>query len=415
MRRKKKKTLQAPQPMEGEEEGAGLEPAETLPPPPINPDSESFTPMVTPVILEVSTDLGELIDPSLDGGRFMLELIPKMRKDLFAELGLRSPGIRVRRIPSLPPKTYVIAINEVPLISGQVMIDHVLVQESAERLKLLGIKGEVPSENPETRRAACWIPTSFAETMRAVGYSVWDIPECLILHLRAAIKRYASEFVGVQEVQFLLDSLDLVCPDLVKETIPGRVDIVRLTEILKRLVDEGVSIRDMQGILQAIAENAQHETNSVMLTERVRVALRRSIASKHARGGTALLVFLLDSEIERIIQASIQHTGSGMPYLSITSDLAQKIIGAVRREYDTLKPSTQRPVILTKIQLRYHLYALLAHEFKLPPPVMSYQELPPEIEVKPFAQIMLNDPAPAASDKAPASDEAPAANETQAS
>jgi type III secretion protein V len=223
-----------------------------------------------------------------------------------------------------------------------------------------------------------------------MGASVWDIPSFLVLHLSVVLKRYAPDFVGVQETQFILDELDKVSPALIKETVPKVVSIIKLTEILRRLVDEDVSIRDMRSILQAVAENGQQETDSIMLTEHVRAALRRAIASKHARGGTSLLVYLLDGEIERIVQESIRYSASGVAYLAMEPDISQEIIAAVRRECGFVGPSAQRPVILTKMQIRRYVYSLLSHAFSPPLPVMSHYELSPEIQVKPITQIMLS-------------------------
>jgi len=388
LKKEKEASISPPAFAEGEgEENAVVAAAEETPPP-INPDSEMFIPMVTPVVLEVSADLSHFVDPDVDKGRFMNELIPFMRNGLFTELGVRFPGIRVRRNPGLPSTNYLISINEVPLISGQVVLTHVLVNENVERLKMLGIAG-IPTVNPATMQTACWISSTHADSMRSMGAAVWNIPDFLILHLSAVLKRYAPDFVGVQETQFMLDELDKVSPALIKETIPKVVSIVKLTEILKRLVDEGVSVRDMRSILQAIAENGQQETDSVMLTERVRSALRRPIASKHARGGTSLLVYLLDGEIERMIQESIRYSASGAAYLAMEPDISREIIAAVKRECGTVGPAAQRPVILTKMQVRRYVYALLSHEFNPPLPVMSHHELSPEIQVKPITQIML--------------------------
>jgi type III secretion protein V len=375
---------------EGEADEDAVAPAtEAIPPPPLDPDSEMFIPVVTPVVLEVSGELSKFVDPDVDKGRFMHELIPFMRNGLFTELGVRFPGIRVRRVPHLAATNYMISINEVPLVMGQVVLKHVLVNENAERLKMLGITG-IPTTNPATMQTACWVPAAHLEPMRALGSSVWNIPDYIILHLSAVLKRYAPDFIGVQETQFMLDELDKVSPALVKETIPKVVNIVRLTEILKRLVDEGVSIRDMRNILQAIAENGQQETDSVMLTERVRSALKRPIASKHARGGSSLMVYLLDGEIERIVQESIRYSASGVAYLAMEPDISQEIIAAVKRECGFVSPSAQRPVILTKMQVRRYVYALLSHEFNPPLPVMSHHELSSEIQVRPITQIMLH-------------------------
>jgi type III secretion protein V len=354
---------------------------------PINPDSELFIPVVTPIVLEVSDALVPYIDSRQDGGRFLFELIPFMRDGLFVELGVRFPGVRARGNPGLPPGAYCIQINEVPVVTGQATLGHILVNDTAERLKLLNVQG-FEAVNPATRQPAAWVPEQNKDMLEGAGLTTWDVPGYIILHVAAVLRRHAREFVGVQETQAMLDQLEKAFPAIVKEVIPKVVNILKLTDILGRLVEEEISIRDLRGVLQSLAEYGQTEADSVMLTEHVRSSLKRYVSYKHARGTNTLVVYLLDPQIEEAIRGSIKRTSAGT-HLALEPDIAQEIVQAVKNECGHLPPTAQRPVILTAMDIRRYVRKLLEYEFNPPFSVVSYQELSPDMNIQPVARISI--------------------------
>ncbi|MCA2981409.1 MAG: type III secretion system export apparatus subunit SctV [Myxococcaceae bacterium] len=359
--------------------------AEPQPKEPINPDSELFIPVVTPIVLEVSDALVPFVDSRQDGGKFLYELIPFMRDGLFVELGVRFPGVRARGNPGLPPGAYQIQINEVPVVTGQATLGHILVNDTVDRLKLMNIEG-FEAVNPATRQPAAWVPEQHKEMLEAAGLTTWDVPGYMILHVAAVLRRQAREFLGVQEVQSMLDQLEKAFPAIVKEVIPKVITVLKLTDVLGRLVEEEISIRDLRGILQAIAEQGQTEADSVMLTEHVRSAQKRYVSHKYARGTNTLIVYLLDPQIEEAIRSSIKRTSAGT-HLALEPDIAQEIVQAVKNECGHLPPTAQRPVILTSMDIRRYVRKLLEYEFNPPFSVVSYQELSPELNIQPVARI----------------------------
>jgi type III secretion protein V len=367
---------------EGNETPQSVEPG---PKEAINPDSELFIPMVTPIVLEVSDALVPHVDSRQDAGRFLFELIPFMRDGLFVELGVRFPGVRARANPSLPPGAYQVQINEVPVVTGQTTLDHILVNDTVDRLRLMNVDG-FEAINPATRQPAAWVPAHHKDMLEAAGLTTWDVPGYIILHLAAVLRRHAREFVGVQEVQAMLDQLEKAFPAVVKEVIPKVVNVLKLTDILQRLVEEEISVRDMRGVLQAVAEFGQIEADNVMLTEHVRAALRRYVSHKYARGTNTLVVYLLDPQIEEAIRGSIKRTSAGT-HLALEPDIAQEIVQAVKNECGHLPPSAQRPVILTAMDIRRYVRKLLEYEFNPPFSVVSYQELSPDLNIQPVARI----------------------------
>ncbi|MBK8014540.1 MAG: type III secretion system export apparatus subunit SctV [Deltaproteobacteria bacterium] len=349
--------------------------------------SQQMLPVVTPIALEVAADLIPLVEDSGEGSRFLGEMIPMMRDGLFYELGVRFPGIRVRgNETDMPPGAYLIMINEIPLVMGTVSQDKVLVNDTVERLRLLNIEGE-PATNPANGNECAWIGAEYQDVAEQAGLTTWDAAGYMVLHLSSVLRKNGAEFVGIQETTNMLEQLEQAFPALVKETVPKVISPFQLTDILRRLIEEEISIRDLRSILQALAEWGQVEHDTVMLTEYVRAALKRYISHKYTRGQNTLIVYLLDPQIEETVRSSIQHTSSGS-YLALEPEITQEILSAVRTEVGSLPPTAQNPVILTTMEIRRYFRKLVELEFPHLA-VLSYQELSPDMNIQPIARISL--------------------------
>jgi type III secretion protein V len=349
-------------------------------------NSAQMMPVVTPIALEVAADLVPLVDDT-GGSNFLGELIPMMRDGLFYELGVRYPGLRVRgNDGDLPPGSYIIMVNEIPLVMGTVDKNKCLVNDTPDRLRLLGIDAD-PAQNPANGNACGWINMEQRKLAEDAGLTTWDAPGYIVLHLSAVLRKNAAEFVGIQETQNMLEQLEQAFPALVKEVVPKAVSPFQLTDILRRLVEEEISIRDLRNILQALAEWGPVENDTVMLTEYVRAALKRYISHKYTRGQSTLIVYLLDPQIEETVRSSVQHTSSGS-YLALEPEITQEILAAVRNEVGNLPPSAQQPVVLTTMEIRRYFRKLVELEFPHLA-VLSYQELSPEMNIQPIARISL--------------------------
>jgi type III secretion protein V len=349
--------------------------------------SQQMLPVVTPIALEVAADLIPLVEDTGEGSKFLGEMVPMMRDGLFYELGVRFPGIRVRGNESdMPPGSYLIMINEIPLVMGTVSLNKVLVNDTVERLRLLNIEGE-PATNPANGNECAWIDSEYQDVAEQAGLTTWDAAGYIVLHLSSVLRKNGSEFVGIQEVMNMLEQLEQAFPALVKETVPKVVSPFQLTDILRRLIEEEISIRDLRSILQSLAEWGQVEHDTVMLTEYVRAALKRYISHKYTRGQNTLIVYLLDPQIEETVRSSIQHTSSGS-YLALEPEITQEILSAVRTEVGSLPPTAQNPVILTTMEIRRYFRKLVELEFPHLA-VLSYQELSPDMNIQPIARISL--------------------------
>jgi type III secretion protein V len=210
-----------------------------------------------------------------------------------------------------------------------------------------------------------------------------EIEDVIAAHLLALARRHGHELIGIQETQGLLEALERTHPALVREVVPKLVSPVLLSDVLRRLAEEGVSIRGLREILQALAEWAPIERDPVALTERVREALRRQISYRHAGSG-ALGVYLLEPMIEETVREAIQRTATGS-YLALEPALSRDILRAVGR---AIPAAAQAPVILTRADIRRFVRRLIEAEYPRVA-VLSYQELSPETRLAPLGRVQI--------------------------
>lgn len=204
--------------------------------------------------------------------------------------------------------------------------------------------------------------------------------EAIIAHLRTLVRRYGYEFISIQETQTLLDALERSHPALVREVVPRLVSLVVLTDVLRRLAEESVSLRNLREILSALAEWAPQERDPVVLTEHVRGALRRAITHQHAGPEGKLSVFLLDPLIEETVREAIHKTATGS-YLALEPQLGRDMLAAVGRSL-----GNGAGVILTQSDIRRYVRRLVETEYPQIA-VLSFQELVPETQIQPLGRV----------------------------
>ncbi|WP_420422272.1 type III secretion system export apparatus subunit SctV [Simkania sp.] len=342
--------------------------------------------LTLPVILETGKDLSSIIRKEKGGTAFVEEMIPKMRHALYQDLGIRFPGVHVRtESPSLEADEYSIYLNEVPLVRGKILAGSVLTNETEETLRRYNLP--FTSSKNAIGQASLWVENKYVEVLKKAGIKYWEPLDVMILHLSQFYKQYASEFIGIQEVRAILEFVEKSFPDLIKE-VTRLVPLQKLTEIFKRLVQEQVSVKDLRTILESLSEWAQTEKDTVLLTEYVRSSLKRYISYKYSLGQTVLSVYLLDPEIEDMVRGAIKQTSAGS-YLALDPDSVQLILHAMRGVIAPTPPGGQPPVLLTAIDVRRFVRKLIEGEFQ-DLPVVSYQEIVPEIRIQPLGRIQLS-------------------------
>lgn len=354
--------------------------------------ADQLAPTVRALELELAADVSEALGFVRDGGpepAFVRELLPRMRDGLFERLGVPIPAAHtVTFHPHLPPGGYVVRLRGVPAVEGQLALGKLVALEPAERLARLGVAAQ-RTRLPGISVEASQIAEADREVVEASGIPVFGLDAVLIQHLEHLCSTHAKLFLGLQELSDLVDRLEKVCPALVRETIPKLVSLAQLVDIVRRLVDEGVSVRDLKSILETLAEDAPFETDNVLLTERVRVTLGRQIAFGHVGAVNGSLNYVtLDPLIEDAVRGAIVPVRGGHR-VALEPEIEDAIIRATHRVVDAVLAAGVRPVVLAPLELRRYVRVVLARAMPSVP-VLSYEELPESIRTTPFGRVTVS-------------------------
>ena len=307
------------------------------------PPALRFVPVVVPWSLEVSPDLEPLIDDDVRGSDRrpgLRSATHAARELLFRELGVPLPAARVSVVESLPPRHVVLSLKELPTL-------------------VVPLPAEIPDES---------------------------VAELVVSRLLPSLRERAVDFLGIAETQSLLDQLEQIAPATVRQVVPKPIAVTQLADILRRLVEERLSVRDLKQILEALSLVAHAEKDSLNLAEFVRSHLRRTISHELTRGGRELSVLTLDAMIEDTIRSAISRTSAGS-FLTLSPAAGRDIVKAVKRALESLGDAPSPP-LLTQPDVRRFVRKLL--DLDLPElRVVSYAELLPEIHVRTLAKATI--------------------------
>lgn len=330
--------------------------------------------------IEIGYNLIHLADPELSGG--ILERIDLLRREIARELGFVVPPIRLRDNLQLEANKYSIKIKGQEIATGELYPERFLALDSGTAsVPLKGTK----TVDPAYGMPGVWIYESQKGYAESVGYTLVDPVSVLITHLSEIIKTHAHEIISREDVQKLIDNLNSESPVIVKEVIPGLVSLGVIHEILRDLLRERVSIRDLMTIMEAIGDYAPKNKDTRAITEHVRQALSRTICQRYLDKENRIHVVTIDPGLDQQIAMSI-HRGESGAFLALEPKLAQnlidKIIAAIRESIST----GYEVVILSSTNTRVHLRMLI--ENLLPTvAVLSYKEIPFGIKVETEATI----------------------------
>ena len=339
----------------------------------------SYAPTM-PLVLDLAHELENTVN-----ARALISALQAVREETYMELGVPLPAVHLRYNKGLVSGAYQILVHEISSARGLLQPGHLLVREAPENLEALGIAfKEAAAFLPNI--ATLWAPEHEAVRLRDYGIQAMDTMQILAHHLRLTLKRHAREFIGIQEVQFLLSQMQADYPDLITElqrVVPGQ----RVADVLQRLVNEGVSVRNLRTIAEALVDWGGKERDVVLLAEHVRTALKRQISHQFADRQLMLAAYLLSPEVEDVIRNGIRQTSMGS-YLALDAEQTSSLLERIAETVGDLSAINHKPVILTSMDIRRYVRKMI-EESLYEVAVLSYQELVPEINVQPLARIEL--------------------------
>jgi type III secretion protein V len=342
-------------------------------------DADTFGPTI-PLLVDMHADLEKAFSSTV-----LNQELVKIRRALFEDLGIIFPGINLRFNSSLPVESYSIMVSEIPVSQGRLRANYLLVRESPENLTALSIPFEADKKFLPSI-PTLWTSIELKAALTNAEISFLDPTQVLSYHIAMVLKKYAAEFVGIQETRALLTDMEARFPELAKE-VQRVLPIHKIAEILQRLVGEEVSIRNLRAVMEALIEWGQKEKDSVMLTEYVRVALKRHISHHYSTGQNILPAYLLAPAVEDTVRGAVRQT-SGGSYLALDPSVSRQLLENIKETVGDLSRSMQKPVLLTSMDIRRYIRKMIEQDlFELP--VLSYQELTQDINIQPLARVEL--------------------------
>lgn len=316
-----------------------------------------------------------------DSGGNFLDRVVMFRKQFATEMGMVIPSVWLKDSGQLNPNQYAIKFKGEMVASGDVLVDHYLalapsdVEDTVDGIETVEPAFGIPAK---------WISEDKKIKAELAGYTLIDPTSVIITHLSEVIKAHAYELLNRQEVNNMLQNLKKVNETIVNDTIPAIFPVSELQKVLCNLLREGVPIRDLETVLETLADYAPSVKDADMLTEYVRQALRRTISHRFAEAGQ-LKVITLDANIENMIMASVKKVDNGS-YLALDPKTIQSIIGSATKELNKIKDLVQYPIILTSPIVRIY-FKKLVDQFYPNTVVLSFNEVETDIQIQALGNI----------------------------
>lgn len=317
--------------------------------------------------LEVGYRLIPLVDKN-QGGE-LLKRIKGIRKKFAQEVGFLAPPVHIRDNLELKPSAYRITLKGVEVGSGEAMNGQFLAINPG---MASGTLPGLVTTDPAFGLPATWIEAGLRDEAQSMGYTVVDAGTVVATHLNHLITLHASELLGRMEVQALLDHMAKDTPKLVEDLVPKVVSLSTLQKVLQNLLLEGVHIRDMRSIIEALSEHSGMTQDPSELTAVVRVALGRAIVQQLFPGENELSVMTLDNRLERLLMQAMGNGGDGT---GIEPGLADTIAQQAANSANQQEQMGHTPVLLVPAPLRVLLSRFLRRavpQLK----VLSHAEVP---------------------------------------
>ena len=318
--------------------------------------------------LEVGYGLIGLVDARQGGA--LLERITGIRRQFVSSFGFIVPPIHIRDNLQLKPNQYIVLLKGTEIARGEAVAERFLAMNPGDVNE--PIQG-IETVEPAFGLPAKWITAEAREEAEAKGYTVVDASTVIATHLSELFKHHASDLVGRQELQHLLDLFGRSNPKLVEDVIPGLISLGDTLKVVRNLLREQVSIRDLRSILETLSELAGRTKNTEILSELVRQRLAKSITSRYKSADGQLYAIMLDRALEDLFRANQRITDDEIQ-VAINPDQAKALIQAIESQMEESSLSSAQPVLLVSPEIRKAIYNFL-QRFLPDLPVLSHREI----------------------------------------
>jgi flagellar biosynthesis protein FlhA len=335
-------------------------------PAPDSPEAIAEKMRVDPLELEVAFDLVDLVDTARGGD--LLDRVKALRRKVAMETGLVIPLVRTRDNLDLPASQYVIWLNGVPAAKGSSPAGTVLAIGD----NLEGLPGKTTRE-PVFGLAAKWVPVELQRQAEMAGATVVDRSSVITTHLAEVVRQNAANLLGREDVRLLVEMVRRSHPVVVEELTPALLTLGEVQRVLHALLEEGVSIRDLVRIFEALSVRAKQSTEVDGLVEAARGALGPAISQPYVSPDERLHVFTLEPSFEQRLLESVRQSDLGA-VLALDTATVDALVHGCSGLLEEAERSGLSPVLVCSSQVRCALARLMRQV--LPRlPVIAYTEV----------------------------------------
>ena len=328
---------------------------------------------------KISISIGYSLVPLVDEGK-VDNLVPKvtrLRKEVSKALGFIVPGVRIRDDLNLEASQYQIKIGQKIVADDVIFSDKILaIPGDNTTLELSGLKVKEPAFGVD----AYWIDLEKRADAEAKGYVIVEPDDVLTTHLSELINSYASDLLGQEEVQDLLDNLQLSHPNLVETIVPKVMPLNQLTSVMKCILEEGVPISDLRLILESLSSMNVQKMDASEIAERIRPHLVPLLIQKLVKFKDTVPLITFAPELEQLVLTTVRQNPEEKMLL-LEGNLAKKILSNLNEASEEFNKDGKPVFLIVAPQIRKHVAKFVRSQ--LPSVnVLSFMELPEDRSVE---------------------------------
>mgnify|MGYP000913121769 CR=1 FL=1 len=331
---------------------------------------------VDPIEVEIGYGLISLVDEKQGGTLF--QKISSTRKMIALDYGVLVPPVRVRDNLQLSPNEYIIKIKGTLVADFEIYPDRYLAMNPGMIDEQIA---GIPTTDPAFNLQSYWINHEDKERAELLGYTVVDAISVLATHLQEALKKNFDKILSRQEVKQLLENLKKEYPAVVDDINPDSLNLGTIQKVLQSLLKEGIPIKDLVRILEALIDYSKTTKNIDVLTEYVRHSIGDTIANLYKDQNGIIHALAIGDQLEGMITRSLQSQKDSVVTLGLSPQVLRGLNQRLVSELEKIFKLGYQPILITSAAIRPYFYRLINTSF--PELIMlSYSELPANVEIE---------------------------------
>lgn len=334
---------------------------------------------VEPLSLEIGYGLVSLVEDS--SSSTLLNRLVMMRRQFVESLGIVVPPIHIRDNLEIEANQYRLMLRGIPIGSGRLMAGQVLAIDPGGAGQSL--KG-IPTKDPTFGLDALWIDSQNQHRAEALGYTVVNLDTIIVTHVSELLRQHADELFGWAELTERLEQARRATPKLVDDVLE-KYTMAGVMAVLRRLLSEQVSVRDLTLVFEALASYKGERTNSSQVVQEVRSVLSRQISNTFMQPDGTIYAALLNRALEDNLRKCLVHQ-NGEPVLACDLNTAQSLFAEIEGAFGAFAAQNSEPLILAPPDLRSPLREFL-HQFFPNVDVICHREIVPNAQIVSVAQL----------------------------